>query len=717
MAATEPLFGVERPNAFEVGEPEKALVPGFPIDKPKQDDADETLIEWIGKEVTGAEKGHVGAFRSDAMEAYKFYNGKQIDPIDLDLLKQFGRPHNAFNSLQKFIRFVSGVERRSPEAVIFRALEEYDPEAMADSEAATRSYEWAARRGHSANETSRAFFDVLVGGMGWVDWYLDTVSEARPIPKPQRVPLWEMLWAESERANLEATRWRAREIEMSWRDVAQRWPEMEDTAKSLAFGSGFEGRPEPEKVQYIMPYVTTENFAGKNGEKRKAGKCKILEFQWWDDTRGFAFQDPLDGQETWLERKEFFTYARKLNLLRYPIEGEEERYRRLHKKVILLERKYQLGDMGRIPGNRFSLNCMTGQWDESDRQWYGFIRVLMDPQRYANKFFNQLIEIIGHQAKGGQIYEEGAVNPKQRRQVEMTYAKPGSWTEVEKGALSENRIRAKELPTIAAGTMEILKYSTASMENVSGLPPDAMGIGGGNVPGVTGKRRQHAGLVLFSQEFDNLSQFREEEGRIVLGFLGVIADGRTIGPPSPFEPIAYKLDPKVFKREYDIYLDDTELDPTIRDKYAEQIMAIAPTMMRMGLFQPEMFDYFDWPVRIREKVKATMKQQEQMKQYALQHGLPLPGGRGPQRDPKEQAAKIQKLNADAMLAMAKAEATAKSGKVKNLKSLIAALHEAQSADIEKQEHGHARRRGIIEDAALITNIVAPEQPNRGQPPQ
>src|SRR6185295_15497495 len=125
---------------------------------------------------------------------------------------------------QKFIRYLCGVERRSPEALIFRAEEEYDVEAAADSEAVTRGYEWATRRTDAALERSRAFEASLIAGVGGVDWFLDTVSERLPFPKPRWISSFELLWPECSLINLADTRWRAREIEMDARDIVRKWP-------------------------------------------------------------------------------------------------------------------------------------------------------------------------------------------------------------------------------------------------------------------------------------------------------------------------------------------------------------------------------------------------------------------------------------------------------------------------------------------------------------
>ena len=51
---------------------------------------------------------------------------------------------------------------------------------------------------------------------------------------------------------------------------------------------------------------------------------------------------------------------------------------------------------------------MTGGFDAHDKVWRGLLQVLMDPQRFANKFFSQTLHIINSNAKGGLLAEATA---------------------------------------------------------------------------------------------------------------------------------------------------------------------------------------------------------------------------------------------------------------------------------------------------------------------
>lgn len=704
MASTE-AFSSEQ-GSVEVGPPHSITLPieAKPKDKTVESLTDRTL-EWIMSEVTGADK-HVNAFREDARQCYRFFSNKQLDDKDEKALKAAQRPHNAFNTAQKYIRFVSGIERKSPEILIFAPEEEYDAQSAMDAEAATRGYEWTERTSRGGYQRSRCFEDLLITGMACRDYYVDSTSELREKIAGPRVSPLETLWPESSETNLANTRWRGREIYMDPDDVKRRWPSSELHVESYRKKGGFDpDRPEPATVNYFIPYVTTEDYSKKGPESRSTKKLKILEFQWWDEEEGFVFPDPLEGDLAWMEKDRFSEYQKRLRaVLGQSIEGYEEKTQKVYRRIFLLERRHKLGEIGRIPAKRFTLNFMTSTWDEDARKWYGLMRVLIDPQRYANKFFNQMIEIMATQAKGGGFHEEGAIDPKHRREFEATYAKPGSWQMLADGGLA--KIREKSKGDIPAASMGIMEFCINSMETVTGLTPGSMGLdSGGNVPIGTMRQRQSAGLMLVAKEFDALSEFRMEEGQIALSLLRVIADGRTVFAGSnPYEPIVFKLDKRIFTRSYISYLDDTANDPTIQAKYSEFLMQITPTLIRMNWFLPGMLNYFKYmPVREREQLKQMIIQQAQEKAKMAAQGIPM-GGRGAPKDPKETQAKIQKLMSESSLNFARAEAFTKGRGARDFRSVVQALAEAEKVDLMKQRHATDGAKGILDTAKSLVEI-------------
>lgn len=85
----------------------------------------------------------------------------------------------------------------------------------------------------------------------------------------------------------------------------------------------------------------------------------------------------------------------------------------LKQKRCRYQRMYFSGDevLEELPtptGDSFSYKAMTARWDRKRKSWYGIVRAMKDPQRWANKFMSSLLEIIGTSGKGGILYEPDA---------------------------------------------------------------------------------------------------------------------------------------------------------------------------------------------------------------------------------------------------------------------------------------------------------------------
>jgi hypothetical protein len=685
MPTTEVFEPNPKLEQLEVG-------PGADITLERTPEEDAELIRWIRKEKAAA-KEHVEKWRHEAKRAYRFRDGKQLTEEDQKLLRQQQRPDNAFNAAQKFIRFVTGIERYAPEALIFSPIDESNEAQQMLSEFVTRCYDWAIAKGSGNYERSCAFEDLLVTGVGILDYYVSRNSDPKGIPQQCRINPLEMWWPASEKQNMgigsdSSVRWLGRESLIDRQEALSRWPEESTTIRAGLTDSEMRERPEAEgTVQYTIPFIETKPIeTSELGGKKD--QLRILEWQWFDDEPGYYFFDPLEGEDVWLDESKFRKYRAVLyRLLRKDVSDYVRQSKRIYQKVFLLNSKHRLGDILNLPGDRFTWNVMTAHYDEEDKIFYGFERVLIDPQRYANKFFNQVLEIMGHQAKGGFLYEEGAVSPKQVDQIDQNYNKPGTWQEVNAQAISGGKLKEKPLPQLPAPTMTLMEYCIRMMENVSGIQPEnAFGQGVHDVPGVTLRQKQKSGLLLLAQEFDSLSRFRIEEGKIIFEQLKLLADNRLIRVGSPMDGEVIKLMHAPFALDYDLNLDDTERDPNIRHLYTENVLAIAPTLIRMIKFLPELLDYMVLPVKIRMALKHAIRSSAEAEMRAAQAGIQK-AGRGSPVSPQERAAKVQKIQADTQVQMARAKRIEGQKLRDEAKTIIEALAEFHRAKLERDKTG------------------------------
>lgn len=653
--------------SFEVGEAGTSERPPISVVD------DESFVRKINKCLTEAEP-HVMLQREQATEAYRFRDDHQLSTEDAQILKASKRPDTAINEIQKFIKFASGIERRTPTALIYAARSVEDEQAATKGELITKFYEWFCDKGSATFERSLAFEDKLVAGMGFVDIGLSKAIDPQGSPRYARAPLKQMWWPECSRENLgldtvSPVKWLARESNMDMEDAIEKWPDMSMFIRAAGTSAANQdafptfGYGAKKQIPYVVPWIMTAplNKGSGSPNETKPGKVSILEWQYFDDEPGFYFFDPLQRDDAWLNESDFRKYNRRLSALyKQRITDFTEEKHRVYKRTYLLNRRILLEDPAKLPCNGYTWNAMTGTWDEQDKTFYGIVRVLMSPQRYANAFFRQILEVMGASTKGGYLAESGAITPAQKRDIEETGARPGSVNIVQAGAIAGNKIIPKPIPTLPQGSMEVLQFCLSIMEQITGLSTSLLGTDQANTPGVTLRRRMTSGLVLLAAEFDALSRFRKREGEIVFDFMKLIADDRVIRIGGAFDGQAIRMTKDPFALTYDIVLDENDQDPSLRQMYTDNIMQLAPILVRTGNFFPELLDYVNLPVQIRQKFKQSMQQSEQQKMEMAKQGLVSFGGRGKPRSVEEIQAQTALTKGKALHEHVKAAALAKS---------------------------------------------------------
>jgi hypothetical protein len=444
---------------------------------------------------------------------------------------------------------------------------------------------------------------------------------------------------------------------------------------------------------------------------------------------------------------DFRRYYRKLEVLLPEIavtvkQRSDREDHRVVRVVHVLERQFQLSEPKRLPGDRFTLNCMTAHYDEDLKQWYGYVQILMDPQRYANKFFNQVIEIMGTSAKSGWVAQFDAFDETApKKDFAEDVAKAGTVSVVASEALEKGKIVPKVPAQLPQGAMAIVEFCVQSMSTVSGFDTAGIGLdaGGAQQPGITMQQKESVARVMLAQEFDALSRYRlEDEGPAIVHHLALIADGRMIriGGPDASKVVPLLRDPYLL--ECDLQLDDSEPDPTQRQKFSNFILQVGPMLAKLGLFVPSMFNYLPLPSKVRRDMVQSMQAQQQKQEQAAALGINIKG-RGAPRTPQEVQARVQDIQSKAMLHQARAKSLLADSRREDLRAIIDTIQgfqkqglESDRVDLESQrvrldhhKYGldvrkhHLDHQKAIADTAIkllqsIQEDAKPQEKDRGE---
>jgi len=258
-------------------------------------------------------------------------------------------------------------------------------------------------------------------------------------------------------------------------------------------------------------------------------------------------------------------------------------------------------------GDSFSYKAMTGKRDRKYRSWYGIVRSMKDPQRWANKFMSSMLEIIGTSGKGGILYEPDAFL--NIREAEEDWADPSRNVAMTEGAIAANKILPRPVNAMPPQMMGLMQYCEESLKAVAGVNAEVMGLSKALDPsGVMEEGRRQSGLNMLCYLFDGLRRYRKEQGRLLLKMIRkYIPQGRLIRVAGPegmqYVPLVYD-DMAV---EYDVIVDEAPTAPNVKQRTWEAFTLLAGQVPQLITPQAALIalDYSPFPAAMVQKLKAA----------------------------------------------------------------------------------------------------------------
>ena len=560
----------------------------------------QTSFVRIVKERFKEARNHSRSWREDAEEDYDFVTGEQWTAADKSMLEEQLRPVITFNRVQPIIEAISGSEIANRQEV------RYIPREMGDvqvNEIVTGAAQWARDLCDAEDEESDSFFDCVVCGMGWTETRLCYDEDPDGNIVIERVDPLEMYWDPSaKKRNLSDARWVMRVREVTRAEVRAMWPEADLDASYNWLESAFTG---------LTPHDSTDAWKYENDQSPNAplhNKVQIVEYQWWQYEPYYRVYNPMTQQIEDLSESKF-------QRLEDQIEASGLQYVRMKRKAFY--RLFATADMileiGPCPClEDFTYKCITGKRDRNKNLWYGIVKSMKDPQRWANKFFSQILHIINSNAKGGLLAEEDAfVNP---QKAEEEWSRPDSITMLNPGALMKKKIEPKAPAAYPVGVDRMMEFAISSLRDVSGVNLELLGLANREQPGILEAQRKQAGLTILGNMFNSLRRYRKEQGRVLLFFIKTyISDGRLIrinGANAQPQYVPLVKLPDTYR--YDIIVDDAPTSPNMKEQVWGALSSMMPFLAKMGApIPPDVLDYLPFPSTLIEKWKQMMIQAQQ----------------------------------------------------------------------------------------------------------
>lgn len=602
-------------------------------------DDDDDLIETI-KDCAKEARLARADWLSEAQECYDFVAGHQWTDDELRQLKDQRRPPVVFNRIEPVINVVAGLEVTNRQEV------RYLPRELGDSgpnEVLTGAAKWVRDECNAEDEESEAFLDMAICGEGWTETRLDYEYDKDGSIPITRVDPMEMLPEANGRKNYQDAEYICREKMVPFRWVEQTWPEKADELTAYQKSQDDDGNGEAHLN------IAGDQYTSAGGSKGRDCQIKLTEYQYKKRFPFYRVSDPQSGQMVEMAPdKHEALQAQAVRVLGQKLKSVKQvrcvHYRAFVVGGILLEN-------GECPDPQsFTYKAMTAKRDKKKKCWYGLVRSMMDPQRWANKFFSQSMFILNTNAKGGVIIENDATDDIQA--FEQSWAHPDKVTTVKPGTLAAGKILPKTPPPFPPELGTLLQFCIQSIYQVSGVSPEMLGAVDREQAAVLEYQRKQAGVTILATLFDALRKYRKEQGKTLLYMIQTyLTDDRLVRIVGKEGAKYVPLTKQAGSARYDVIIDESPSSPNMKEKTWVILQSLLPLLLKSGIPIPkEAMDYLPLPQSFIDAMKKPPSpeaaQEQQMQKQLAQRGAVA------EVSEKEASARLKEAQAQNQMAQA-----------------------------------------------------------------
>lgn len=512
---------------------------------------------------------HWTEWRREAKEDFDYFAGRSWTEAERRELIERKRIPIEFNRANPLIKAVSGAEIQA------RTRVEYAPRTQGDvviNEVLTQAGEHFRDKNDAASEETEAFQNRNICGIGVVETRIDDSLEGRPDIYINHCDSLEFaIDPSARRVNAVDAEYIRRRRYFSRRNAEKRFGKE-------AFSTDDEQDETSERVNRGPGHRYEDDGDMETSEQR----VLIREYQWFDKEYYEEAELP-DGQKlTATTEKEMEMYQAQIPM--FPLTWER-RSKRVYKRAYVTGMKILEVDTLPIPW--FTYCFITGDYDRNKGTWFGLMRLMKHPQKWANKLFSTIIHQVATGASGGVMAEEGAI--KDMAAFRKSYARNDEITEVADGALVEGQIQSKEYAPYPQGLEQMMEIAVTAIRDTAGISPEFLGQADRAQPGVLEHSRIQRAYGMLGTFFDAIGRYRKVQGRVLLKLMKML-------PPGTLVRIAKDNDPNMQQQyvqlediirgtdvdEYDVDVEEAPDGPNMKERMASTLMQV------IQLFTPEM---------------------------------------------------------------------------------------------------------------------------------
>lgn len=611
-------------------------------DLPQERHSDEALVRMVKRHKKEGDQ-HLAEWREEAIECYAFRSGEHWTPSEKAELTEKLRIPVVFNRVGPMVEAVAGAEVNNRQTV------QFIPRKAGDAglnEVLTSAADYFRDACDAEDEESDSFMDVVISGVGVTETSLDYIDNPDGMVKVDRRDPLSMRWDPSaKKRNLSDKKWAQREEWLDREEIEDRWPEKaDDIGATSSSGWSDEGRPHDASLAWLYQ-------KDDSGHDEKSGKHRVIHEQWYELETYYTLLDPFTQQVVEMPAEQFETLRDRLKQMRIPLKAARKHRKKWFQVFVCGDTVLEFSP---VACNACAFNFITGYRDRNRNVWFGIVRSMIDPQKWANKFFSQFLHIINTNAKGGLVVEKGVSDNMPK--FKSDWSKSDGITEVNDGAISRKKLMPKPPPVIPPQMAQMLEFSISSLRDVSGLNLEILGMADRQQAGILEAQRKQAALTVLATIFDALRRYRKEQGRLFAHYIvEYVSDGRLIRLVGGDGTERYV---PLLKQEgaldFDVVVDEAPNTPNQKNATFAVLMQLLPALEKMGLpFTPDLLEYTPLPSAMVDKWQQAIQQRQQ--QMAQQPSPPPPQVISAMANMKRADAAAMKVQVDAQAKAAQAQ--------------------------------------------------------------
>jgi hypothetical protein len=572
-------------------------------------------------------------WREEAHHCYDVVAGDQWDEADKAAMKEANRPAVSLNLVASFVRGICGLE------VGNRQEARYLPREMGDvqvNELLNAAAAWVRDECGADDEESEAFRDLVICGIGACEVRICYAEDPAGKILIERIDPLSLRWDPAARKRgLTDARWVAYSKRLPRSEIERMFPDADLPMEAEGEYDEMDPAGEPHDREAARWYE------GGTGGRDSTKGLLVWQYQYWEDEAFVRISGP-NGQNMDLPKERAAQLGDKLAIMGLQAKPMNRRvYRQAFTAggVVLEDRE--------LPVEGFTISAMTGFRDRNKGYWYGFVRDVIEPQRYVNKMYSLGIDILANDAKGGLLAEEDAFL--NRRQAEEDWSNPRKIIWMRPGGIA--KVQPRQAGALPAALQRIFEATLELFPRISGVSVEFLGTADRAQAGILEHHRKQSTITTLQELFSSLTLYRRLSGAVVAKFIvKFLNDGRLVRLVGKDQERYVPLLMAPNTLDFDVIVDEAPSSSDVKSRTFAVLEQLLPMAVQAGVpIPPSIVDYMPLPSSLAQEWKQQLSQpqippevqmqMEQGKAIIMQQQSEI------QRMKQDQSAKMAELNA------------------------------------------------------------------------